>query len=94
MYEIIYNVTFRNNSSVRSSVLSELRLNNIRIDANDLYTYHRNYTGGYQTSSRTLILTLAQTNLLSIHSRRFEGNENSSLITVTDAISISIKKLD
>ena len=94
VYEITYNVTFRNTSNVRSSVLSELRLNNIRIDASDLYTYHRTSNGSYQTSSRTLILTLAQNNLLSIQSRRFEGNENSSLITVTDAISISIKKLD
>ena len=49
-------------------------------------------SSNYQTSSRTIIITLTQNNLLSIYSKRFKGS--GSLRTVADAISISIKKLD
>lgn len=99
VYEITYSVTFRNTSSSRSSILSELRLGGSKIVASDLYTYHRIFSGkgisnqvSHQTGSRTLILSLEESDLLSIHSRRFEGD--GTLITVADAISITIKKLN
>ena len=92
-YKITYSVSINDSNNTRSISRTILSLDNVEIPRSGGYAYHRTTNAGEGTTSKTIIISLSQGDVIKVESITYVGG-NNNLTTILNDSNITITKLN